>query len=874
MKKGVLFILLFLTPFCYGQTLISENFDRTPLIEVFDLFKEKYNIKISYDPDLIETVTISANLDKLTIEAAIKQVLENTELSYNRVRADYYSIIPSKTIWDLAGEIKDETGAAVPYARIRILGTYKGVYANDNGAFSFIYRSDKTPMLEISSMGFEKIIISATDIKAGATINMKPQTIAFKEVMVEYLSEGIATSDDISSISVNTKKIGAVPGTTEPDIFQLVQNIPGINSSTSTVSQIQIRGGTADQNHIIWDGIPIYHPGHFNGMISSVNPNIIDHTDLHRGIYDPYYGGKASGLISLNSINHVPEKLEAGGGINMMQGDAYVKTPITSKGALLISGRRSYMDLWKSPTYKRYSDRVYQETEIMSSGIYVNDPEFSDEPGELLEVTNDFVYYDINGKLIFKPGENQLITASAILTRNQLDYSSNLTDEENITNYITSANHGINLTYKNKWSEKWQSSFLGSFARYNSFFEYQLREIDDDDPFEQRLSKTNLVNHFLFKWNNQYQYNEQHTFSAGYQAHANRVDYELIAQEEEEDTISEIGSIKGITNVLHANHTYKKGRWLTRSGIRFSHFTATGSVYTEPRLYAQYALTDWLKVKASTGIQNQFISQVDEFDETYLGLTNRIWVMADNEDVPVINSRILNTGAVIQHKGWYIGIDAYLKQIQGIVNFSENPAAASGLIRGDATAKGIDLLVKKRWKNYRSWISYTLSDVTFHFTDIVEESFPASFNQRHTLKWVNTLNWQQFEFSTAFKIASGNPYTPVTGIKETINEDPEEEELDVDYDLEYGARNSQTLPVFHQLDLTVFYNFPKNPDKNWKGKVGVSCFNVYNRTNILSRTYDLDIYEDEETGEITPEYYVIDKFYLKITPNLLVRFEF
>ena len=877
--RTIIFLGLFMFGFSAGYAQqINEEFDKTPLKDVLTLFENKYGITLAYDPELIKDVSISTQLENVTIDEALSTILEYSQLSFKKVKNNYYTIQPSSKEWAFTIKMVDEKGEGIPYGKVRILGTYLGAYAGEDGTLKFAYKSDKPPVLEFSSIGFIDQTIPADQIQNNSNISMKTEVLEFETVVVEYLTEGISTSEDVSSISVLPKKIAAVPGTTEPDVFQLVQNIPGINSASSTVSEIQIRGGTSDQNHLLWDGIPIYHPGHFNGMISSVNPNIIEKAVLHRDVYDPYFGGKASGLIELNSLDYIPEKIETGAGINLIQGDAYLKTNLGKKVGLLLSGRRSYMDLWTSPTYQRYADRVYQETEIENTGTYSDEPDFEGLEVAEYEVSNKFVYYDLNGKLIFKPNDKNLITLSSLLTRNSLSYSTLAIDDDEVnSNEIISSSTGLGLNYKKIWNKKVHSTFLAAFTQYSYRFLNELGHNPDSLVLEESLEKNNDLDHYELKWNTVFRPNLKHKVSAGLQLLYNNVNYTLATNNEEEQAVTETGSNDGFTTSLNLNYQFKTNRFLSKVGLRSSHYAPDSDFYFEPRIYTQYKLTDWLTAKAAFGLQNQFISQVDQFEEASLGLSNRIWVMAGGEseedDIPVVKSNIISTGLSLQTKGWYIDVDAYYKQLTDIVNFSSNPELSSGLLRGDATAQGIDFLIKKRWKNFRSWISYSIGRVTYHFEDFDSEPFTAPFNQTHTFKWVNTLRWRQFEFSSSFKIASGKPYTPIANVIKTEAEDPDEVEEEELWKIVHGKMNSKTLPLFHQLDLTVFYSFPKNPDKGWKGKIGISCFNIYNQKNVLSRFYDLEVdLEDADNPMI--ETYAIDKYYLSITPNAVIRFEF
>lgn len=867
------FIILFLIS-CFNVSFsqVNEVFENTPLKEVFLQLENNYGVKLAYDPQLIEGITIDTELKNLTAETALQNILKKTELSFDKVSDTYFAIRPSFIEWIINGTIQDSNGIAIPFVQVRIIGSYKGAYANSEGEVNFVYHSDEMPNLELYSLGFRKKIISAEQLSNGASISLEQDIYEFQEVLIEYLTEGISISDDISKITIRPQKMGAVPGTTEPDIFQLVQHVPGINSAASTVSEIQIRGGTADQNHLIWDGIPIYQPGHLNGMISSVNPNIIEKTEIHRGVYDPYYGGKASGLIKLNSFERVPEKKQYGAGFNLIQADVYGIQPLGKKVALMVSGRRSYMDKWSSPTYKSYANRLYQETEILHTGTYSEETDFDGEPNVINEVSNSFVYYDLNGKILYQPNNKHKLSASSIYTSNSLDYTSEFLEEsETTSNQVTSTNYGVNIHHDWEINSKLKQQIDLSHANYQYQFNFEVISEEDSVELELLDNRTNGVTHSSVKWKLDYDWNDHIRLSGGYQGIANEVNY-TFSTLEEEDSIQENGSEEAITHSAHLNFEFKKTRFLGRIGGRYNYLSSTDQGYYEPRIYGQYKINEWWTWKAAFGQQYQFISQVDQLERYNLGLSNRVWVIANEYEIPVIGSTIFNSGWVFSLKNWRIEIDGYFKNLTNIVHFSNNSALSSGLIRGDATAMGVDFLIKKRWKNFRSWLSYSLSDVKYTFDELATNDFPAPFNQRHSLKWVNTLTWRQFELSTAFKIASGMPYTPFNNVI-VIAEDENEEDPENSYAIEYGTFNSRTLPIFHQLDATIFWKFPKNPDKKWKGKIGISCLNIYNRENILSRSYELEVVDEEAPIPVVKPY-AIDRNYLGITPNLVARINF
>ena len=90
-------------------------------------------------------------------------------------------------------------------------------------------------------------------------------------IISNYLARGI-TKKDQGVFEVNFDDFAVLPGLIEPDALQTVRFLPGVESINEKISDLNIRGGTQDQNLVLWDGIRMYQSGHFFGLISAINP--------------------------------------------------------------------------------------------------------------------------------------------------------------------------------------------------------------------------------------------------------------------------------------------------------------------------------------------------------------------------------------------------------------------------------------------------------------------------------------------------------------------------------------------------------------------------------------------------------------------------
>ncbi len=126
-------------------------------------------------------------------------------------------------------------------------------------------------------------------------------------VLSEYLVQGIYKLGN-GSQRINFKKLSILPGLIDTDVLQSIQAFPGIQSINETVSNINIRSGTNDQNLILWDEIKMYQSGHFFGLISMFNPQVTQKVTLQKNGTDVAYSDGVSGSISLASEGNITKK--------------------------------------------------------------------------------------------------------------------------------------------------------------------------------------------------------------------------------------------------------------------------------------------------------------------------------------------------------------------------------------------------------------------------------------------------------------------------------------------------------------------------------------------------------------------------------------
>jgi len=256
MKVYIVIIYGFLWSFlAVGQyNLFELSINNEPLIKVLQQVETDYGFLFSYQPKELKKHQIKAQIKATTIHELMDALLQTSNLEYEIINKNYIVIrkkAPAKTTLICGKVIDEKDKQALAYANVIIEGTTLGTSTKADGTFELNYA------------------VKVSLEHNGASTEIKPNLM------------------------------GNLAGSIEPDVLAAIQFLPGISSPSSRVSDIYIRGGTPDQNLMIWEDIPIYHSAHYFGMISTFNPHIIESAKIYRGGFDATYGGRIAGVIDL-----------------------------------------------------------------------------------------------------------------------------------------------------------------------------------------------------------------------------------------------------------------------------------------------------------------------------------------------------------------------------------------------------------------------------------------------------------------------------------------------------------------------------------------------------------------------------------------------
>ncbi|MEL7338988.1 MAG: TonB-dependent receptor, partial [Bacteroidota bacterium] len=864
---------LALSNYAQSSTTYQGHYQKTPLLQILTEWENAHQLYFSYSPDDVANVQISTNINTPDLSSALSQLLRDTDLDFSVRQGRFVSLFPSP--WqDICLQLIDSTiNEPVSYASAFLPShNWRGL-SDEQGYLRFSVRAKQQGIITITHLGYQNCQFSLSTLPKGPCLTryLQPKPTEVQTVVIsEYLTEGI--SYEQGAIQLDPDRIEAMPGLTEPDVFRMIQALPGINAPAETAMGLYVRGGSPDQTLLYVDDIPLYQSGHFFDMISSINPFAIDAASVYRGQYGVQENGGVSGLVKVSQAEQIPQKTQYGALLNLTQLGLDADIVLQKERASLhLSARRSFTDFITTYTFRRFAERVFQETPIGDRR----------EDDELQKENDIYRFQDASLKLLLQPSPQHKISLSAIVGANKLDFVGEyVEDSVTISDELQTQSVGLSLDWQANFRPQYQLTHTLSYSDYRSSYGFDFLEQAGGIRLSS-LQKENAIQDFRFLQLHEIQHRPGFTSSFGYEARWQKSLFE-IQERSPWGSYDEYEEPLALSHAFFTQHQWQwREKWFLQTGLRLTYHGGMSDWFLAPRLDLHYRLRPWLTLKANAGRFHQFIAQLEEFtlDDDVSGLESQIWVVAEADNFPQIQSDQFALGVVINHEGWLFDLELYHKQVDNLNSYSRAFGAQSILgqefdyVVGSMQSIGMDVLLKKRWEQHLSWVSYSLSRILYDFPELEERPFFAPQDQRHILTLNHSWSLKKWQFAASWLFRSGRPFTPRVGdITEVELEEEEEDEVWYRVRPQYGAFNSERLPAYHRLDLTILYPLQLKKTPRLQGQVALSLQNLYNRDNIHTISYFTTYYEeqDPEPPESSIE---VQKSLLLFIPNLSLRLE-
>lgn len=744
------------------------------------------------------------------------------------------SIAFAQEKFTLSGIIsEEETGETLLGVNVILPELQTGAVTNGYGFYSITLPKGNYEII-ISNIGYvtQRIKIDLSEnIKRDFVLALDTQSL--DEVVIEADTEKLnirTTQMSANTLSSSTiKKIPVVLG--EVDVIKSITLLPGVTSAGEGASGFNVRGGAADQNLILLDEATLYNSSHLFGFFSVFNPDAIKDLTLYKGGIPAQYGGRISSVLDIYQKDGNKRNYQATGGIGLVASRLLLEGPIKKDTAsFLVGGRSSYAHLFLP--------------------LFDND--------------NIAYFYDLNTKVSYNLNENNRLFLSGYFGRDVFKIS------ESFGN--TFGNTTLNLRWNHLYSEKlfanlsviYSDYYFGLELKFVEFkFDSGIRNFNLKYDFTHYLSN-NLrlkygINSIYYKFNpgnvkpttptsgvNHAKLTDKYAWeNAVYGAAEIKVTDDLSVQAGLRlSTFNRLGQselfLYDDNNPLLYNEAlgiYEKAK--PSDTISFDRSeTIKSFAHLEPRLAISYLLNDRSSVKTS---YNRMVQYIHLISNTTSPTPFDIYAPSGKYIEPQVADQVA-IGYFRNFENYSFEVETFFKKVQNRLDYIDgadliaNDAIEQILLKGEARAYGLELLLKKYTGKLQGWFAYTLSK-----SEQRTQGRTATESGINNGDWYNT-SWDKthdfsvtgsYEFSKSWTF--GANFIFQTGRPTTFPEGQ--------YTYHgmvvpvYEARNSSRLPAFHHLDISATLTPKPNKEKRWKGEWVFSIYNVYNKKNAASLSF-------------------------------------
>jgi len=879
-------ILFFLILFCFGQStsgqsilsdevVISYSVKNKPLSLVLEELSEKSNVNIVFSERKIPSnskVTISAYNQPLGL--ILQAILEKRKCRYEIIgdeivvaRISYRELNRKLTI---SGYLTDKvSGELLVGANVYLFDKSQGTQTNEYGFYSMTLIKG-TKRMYYSYLGYKQEV---------EEFYLEQDTVINKELTPDVQLNEIIILDDVenqeepqttSQSKLYLDRIRTASSLMgEADIIRLVGMMPGVDSGADGLGGMNVRGGSADQNLILLDGVPVYSPGHALGIFSVFNSNIIKNATLIKGNIPARYGGRLSSVLDVRTREGNNKKLAGDITLSALAIKGAIEGPIGSNGSSYIfSARRTLLDIYiKSIT------------------------EFQNESNGDIGFSN-YNFMDLNGKLNLKLNKNHTLHLSSFVGKDNFFTEKLDIDREVSTQTVLRSDTELDWDWGNKvFSAKLVSQYskkaFGRLTAYSTSFDFDSFELDDFNVTTNgTVNRTYKAGFFKsaisdigIKYDVDYLPNTTHLIRMGLGAIRHDFSPGLISINNSDELFDADAEITRTKVKSEIQDTKLKGNELF--GYLEDEISLGYGTVLNLGMHVNYTMTDtqryfslqprvsllakWENAFFKVGVtrMNQYLHLLSS---NGLGLPTDVWLPSTDRLGP--EKSWIGTAGVGYYNpsGFRIGLEGYYKIFDELTTYNEGGLTkiSAGenweelLPVGSGDAYGLELyfdhiIGRTTWNS-----NYTLAFSNREFEDLNRggRPFPFRYNRRHNIKlgFLHKIT-DNTEFTLNWNLSSGNPITEPAG--PVI-------EIDNELLIVYLEKNGGLLPTYHRVDISFnFYN-----KHEWgRTKLSLGLYNAFNKSN--------PFYTDIEKKLENPNAYEIVEFsILPIIPSIAYSVSF
>ncbi len=761
--------------------LVNLVADKEPIQQLLEKAFRTTSLKFSIDKDNKIYVTKGIKLvttlpsDFFSSTALIQPSLKDSVTDFGLQAKKSTKVVSANKLYDIGTRTNTTGGNAIVTGYIHNAKTGEplinaSVFVSNNystvtdayGYYSLTLPSGKHT-LNVLAIGMKDTRVQLQVYSNGKLdIDVPEQVTTLKEVTILSQKSSNVSKVQMGVERLNIESIKRVPSLFgEADVLRVITTLPGVKTVGESGTGFNVRGGSTDQNLILFNDANIYNPSHFFGMFSAFNPEVIKDIELYKSSIPARFGGRLASVLDISSREGNKKKITGSAGIGIITSRVLLEGPLIKDKTSFIFGARTTYANWLMgllPPDYRNSRASFQDVNLgishridSSNSIYVS-VYFSNDRFSLRSDTI-YGYSNRNASIKWKRTFTNKLSGEFVVGFDQYRYKV-FSDANKVIAFtlkfgVTQVNAKANFVYyKNQHhSFDFGVSTLhyklqpGSFKPVGSASQVAANIVDPEQALESAIYFThrfNPTNKLSFQTGLRYSlYNYLGPQDVNYYAEGLPLN---------PDNLTEVKS-------------YGKGKFIKNY------------MGPELRFSVRYAFSNDFSVKAGFNSQRQYIHMLS--NTTVMAPTD-IWKLSDPNIRPQQGNQVsLGFYKNLKRNTIETSVEVYYKKIKDYLDYKPgadlllNPDIEREVINTKGKAYGVEVLIKKPGGKLNGWISYTYSRILLKSTSkdlgvLVNNGkyYPANYDKPHdvTLTGVFRVN-HRFSISLNSTYSTGRPIT-------------------------------------------------------------------------------------------------------------------
>jgi len=621
-------------------------------------------------------------------------------------------------------------------------------------------QSFKTKLTAISS------VLLATCLVSYSSYAFDKNAASIEVILVEG-----KRNQALSEVTPETEKLLKIAGL-DHDPLGAVYTLPGVvYAGGDDGGEPAIRGSSPDDNAFYIDDLPTSYIFHLFGD-SIFNENVVRDFSLEPAAFGSQYTNATGGVFDVKLRDPRNQDFKTTIDMSLLKASAMIEGGLGENHAFYLAYRRSLIHLFLP---EGEEDEGYTIFQAPVSDDYQGKYQWliGDEHKLTFTITGAS---DQGGINISKASEEGRIDPDFV---GDLSISTKFDSQGISWQYYGDSSKIMHVTLGHTSENQKESFGQGQFINvdseiYNARFLYQI------DWFTDHTLITGV------------DFNQKETEYSFDVIPYYCTDHEPDCESQKSVRTQDADTLKKTTVAAYINDQWKISEdFMLDIGLRAEHDNYTNQRFVHPRAALYWYFNNDLTFNTKVGTYSRF-PDLDTVLRT-----------VGNPKLKSPKATHYAMGLEYNLNGlWQTSLDLYYKDLTDMArSTNENDANAQLRYTNDlsGSAKGVEWVVRREKQNgWYGWasISWSKSDRTDDISNITTDYYldtPLLANLVANYE----LN-ERWDFGIKLSIRSGQKYTPIVGLYE--NPDHEDHYLP-----QYGELNSDTLPVYHRLDLQANY---------------------------------------------------------------------